>query len=93
MAFGSPQITCWDKSIVWLSCGSLFVSNGSTTPRVGPSGQRWDSSTLRTAPLKNNDFYHGAHNTYFTPDGYPRYTATTLNTGDFFCAAGANCRF
>lgn len=94
--FEHPQISCWDKEPitgVWYGCGSYVVSNGSTAPKVSPSSWRWNSSWLYSARLERDDTYHGAHDTYFVPSGYPRYAASVLNTGDFNCFSNGTCKF
>lgn len=45
------------------------------------------------ARLERDDTYHGAHDTYFVPSGYPRYAASVLNTGNFNCFSNGTCKF
>lgn len=95
ITFQWPGVTCWDKGFLglWYSCGTYVVSNGSTAPKVSRNAQRWNSYTLYSDKLNNNDMYHGEHNSYFTPTGYPRFTAASLDTHDFTCFPNSNCRF
>ena len=93
--FEYPQISCWDRNPigVWYGCGSYVVTNGSTAPKVSSGSWRWDSRRLDSARLEQDDTYHGAHDTYFAPSGYPRYAAAILNTGDFNCFSNGTCKF
>ncbi|GAB3602671.1 hypothetical protein GCM10027411_08860 [Microbacterium aureliae] len=89
--FNSPTLHCRQKDF-WaaLDCGN----HGYYSHRLTSSNYRYTSNTLYGNKLVNIADYYGQFKVQFTPDGYPPYNATALNTRVFHCpSGGSRCFF
>lgn len=62
---------------------------------ISSSNWRWSSGTIYGNVHINSAAYYAAFNTDFTPGGYSKRTALTLETDRFKCygSAATSCKF